>query len=75
MDVSFEEDLTPGTVIKHARARKMGPVIEKRVSCDTGDGDEWDNDNRVVRVRSSEPVEFETSDFEFIDDVIAYKIT
>ena len=73
MEISFSEDLEPGTAIKHARTRK-GPYWGKRADCDTGDGDEWDNDNGTLLVRSSEAGAFGVPDFEIIDDVIAYKM-
>lgn len=73
MEISFAEDLEPGTAIKHARARR-GPSLEKRADCDPGDGDEWDDDDAALLVRSSEAGAFGAPDFEIIDDVIAYKM-
>ena len=75
IDVSFAENLEPGTPIKHARLGSGGVhglVKKKRDDCDPGDGDEWDSDPVARRERRS-PTEL-VPEFEFIDDVIAYKI-
>lgn len=56
MIVSFPAELEPGTLIRYPRARKdvvqiramkeareVLEVLEARQTCDTGDGDEWDD--------------------------------
>jgi hypothetical protein len=79
MEVSFSEDLEPGTPIKHARARKAASLKKRAVDYvgidDTGDGDDLNNeDDGALLVRSDDAGPFGMPDFEIVDDVIAYKM-
>jgi hypothetical protein len=79
MEVSFSEDLEPGTPIKHARARRAASLKKRAVDYtgidDTGDGDDLNNeDDGALLVRSDDAGPFGMPDFEIVDDVIAYKM-
>ena len=73
MKVVFAEDLEPGTPIKHARARRARSET-RQATCDTGDGDEWDDGADGLRIRSSTVRTLDMPEHEIIDDVIAYKM-
>ena len=72
MEVSFAEELEPGTPIKHARARRDTLTV-RDATCDTGDGDEWDNGEDGMRRRSSKAEPMGDVNYEIVDDFIMHK--
>ncbi len=65
IEVSFPEDLEPGTAIKRARELEGAALLEKRAGCSTNvSEDDWDSETESCDM----PL------FEFVDDVIAYKM-
>ena len=95
--VSFGVDLEPGTLIKHSRPRRDAVAIRamkearaalesRQDSCDTGDGDEWDDgdddDDDLAaglaptrrRKRTTANDASAVPEYEFVDDFIAYKM-